>query len=381
MELSDDLKTLRNEIRRFAEGEIKPLAEKLDRESIFPMDNFKKLGELGYLGLPYPEKYGGANLGYIAYAILIEELARVCASTAITVAAQVSLAGGPIYIAGTEEQKEKYLTKLITGEYIGSFGLTEPNAGSDAGGTQTKAVKKDGKWIINGRKQFITNARYADVIVATARSNPKEKKTHGISAYIIEKGTPGFVIGKKEDKMGLRGSDTSEVIFEDCEIPEENLLGKEGEGFKLFMQTLDSGRIAIAALALGIAQAAYEASVIYAKQREQFGKKIAEFQGIQFKLADMATQIQAARLLVYDAAMLKDQGKVITKEGAMAKLFASEISTKVCLDAIQIHGGYGYTKDYPVERFLRDTKLMEIGEGTSEIQRIVIARQVLKEFE
>src|SRR6201997_574867 len=354
-----------------------------DEASHFPMEIMPKLGEMGLLGVIFPEEYGGAGLGYIEYVIALEELSRVDGSIGIIVAAHNSLCSNHIFKFGTEAQKQKYLVPLAQGKKIGAWSLTEPEAGSDAGGTRTIASRDSKYWVINGAKTFTTNGHYADVCVAMAVTD-KSKASHGISAFIIEKGTPGFKPGKKENKLGLRASDTSEVVFSDCKVPAENLLGKEGEGFVNSLQILDGGRISIASLGLGMAQGAYEASVRYAKQRKQFGKAIAEFQAIQFKLADMATQIEAARLLTYQAAWLADSAIAagsddlrITRESSMAKLYAGEVAVRVANEAVQIHGGYGFIKDYPAEKYYRDVKLCTIGEGTSEIQRLVIARQIL----
>jgi hypothetical protein len=330
------------------------------------------------MGVIFPEEYGGAGMGYVEYVAIIEELSRVDGSVGISVAAHNSLCSNHIYMFGTEEQKQKYLVPLAQGQHLGAWGLTEASAGSDASGTRSTAVRQNGGWVVNGSKNFITHAIHADTLVAVA-STDRSKGSKGITAFIFEKGMKGFAPSKKENKLGLRASETASVVFEDCYLPDENRLGNEGEGFIQAMQVLDGGRISIAALALGIAQGAYESAVRYAKEREQFGKPIAEFQAIQFKLADMATQIEAARLLTLRAAYLKDQGKRVTKESSMAKLYASEMSVKVCEEAIQIHGGYGYTKDYPPEKYWRDSKLCTIGEGTSEIQRLVIARQLLKQ--
>jgi alkylation response protein AidB-like acyl-CoA dehydrogenase len=369
---------LRRSVREFAEAEIRPHVRTWDEGNIFPLEVVKKCGELGYLGAIFPEEYNGAGLGYIEYAIIIEELARVDPSVGLIVAAHNSLCSNHIFLAGNEAQKQKYLTKLTTGEYIGCWSLTEPEAGSDAGGTRSNAFPDgSGGWILNGGKTFTTNAHYADVCVAMAVTD-RAAQAHGISAFVLEKGMTGFRTGKKEDKLGMRASDTGEVLFEDCRVPGTHMLGKPGEGFVDSLRILDGGRISIAALSVGTAQGAYEAALKYSKQRKQFGRFISEFQAIQHKLADMATQIEAARLLTYRAAHLKNLGKRVTKESAMAKLFASEIAVDVCNEAVQIHGGYGFTKDYPVEKFYRDVKLCTIGEGTSEIQKMVIARQLLK---
>jgi alkylation response protein AidB-like acyl-CoA dehydrogenase len=381
--LTDEQQHLRRAVREFAEGEIAPHVMEWDEASQFPAEIIPKLAEMGFLGVIFPEKYGGAGMGYVEYAIIIEELSRVDGSVGIIVAAHNSLCTNHIFKFGTEAQKQKYVTPLAQGKKLGCWSLTEPEAGSDAGGTRTVAAKKDGCWVLNGAKTFTTNGHHADVCVAMAVTDAS-KKHHGISAFIIEKGTPGFRPGKKENKLGLRASDTSEVVFTDCRVPAENLLGEEGEGFVNSLQILDGGRISIASLGLGMAQGAYECSVRYAKQRKQFGKPISDFQAIQFKLADMAAQIDAARLLTYRAAWLADRAIAsgdpdarITRESSMAKLYAGEAAVRVANEAVQIHGGYGFTKDYPAEKFYRDVKLCTIGEGTSEIQRLVIARQLL----
>lgn len=375
--LKEEHHQVRDMVRKFAEEIVAPRARELDETESFPHDAVKHMADLGLMGLPYPEKYGGAGMDTVAYAIAVEEVARVCASTAITLAAHVSLGCGPVYGNGTEAQKLKYLVPMAKGEAIGAFGLTEPNAGSDAAGTQTKAVPVSGGWRVNGSKIYITNASYAKYITFTAVTDPA-RKANGISAFIVETSAPGFRVGKKEKKMGLRGSDTVEVVFEDVFVPEENLLGDPAGGFKAFMKTLTGGRISIGALALGIAQGAYEHALHYSKIRRQFNQPIANFQAVQFMLADMAMKIEGARLLVYHAAMLRDAGREYTKEAAMAKLYASEIGNWVTDKSIQIHGGIGYCRDLPVERMHRDVKLMEIGEGTSEIQRMVIAREILR---
>jgi alkylation response protein AidB-like acyl-CoA dehydrogenase len=377
-QFSDEQQQLRRSVREFAEGEIAPHVMVWDEASRFPIEIMPKLAEMGLLGIIFPEKYGGAGLGYIEYVVAIEELSRVDGSVGIIVAAHNSLCSNHIFKFGTEAQKEKYLVPLARGEKIGAWSLTEPEAGSDAGGTRTTAKRDGDHWIINGAKTFTTNGHYADVCVAMAVTD-KSKNSHGISAFIVEKGTTGFRPGKKENKLGLRASDTSEMILADCRVPRENLLGAEGEGFIGSLKILDGGRISIAALALGMAQGALDAAVKYAKQRKQFGQAISEFQAIQFKLADMATQVEAARLLVYQAAWLADRGAArFTRESSMAKLFASEVAVRVANECVQIHGGYGFIKDYPAEKFYRDVKLCTIGEGTSEIQRMVIARQLLK---
>nr|HID12302.1 acyl-CoA dehydrogenase [Anaerolineae bacterium] len=375
-ELTEEQRMFRRMVREFAEQEIAPRAEEIDETDEFPRDIVHRMGELGLLGLPFPEEYGGSGGDYVSLAIAMEEIARVSGSVAITFDAHTSLCCEPIYLFGTEKQKRKYLVPLARGEKIGAFGLTEPQAGSDAGATRTRAVRDGDGWIINGQKCLITNGSVADIVVITARTNPEEG-TRGISSFIVEKGTPGFQPGRDEKKMGLKGSVTSELFFEDCRIPAENLLGKENEGFKQFLVTLDGGRVAIAAMALGLAQGAFEKAVAYAKERVQFGQPIAKFQAIQWMIADTATEIEAARLMIYRAAWLKDRGVRFTKEASMAKLFATEVSERACRRAIQIHGGYGYVREYGVERMYRDQRLCAIGEGTNEIQRLVIARQVL----
>jgi alkylation response protein AidB-like acyl-CoA dehydrogenase len=363
--------------RKFADEVVAPRARDLDENEEFPADIVKQMAELGFMGLPYPEQYGGAGLDMLAYAIAVEEIARACGSTAITLAAHVSLGCGPVANHGSEEQKRRFLTPMAKGEAIGAFGLTEPDAGSDAAGTRTRAEKVAGGWRVNGSKIYITNGSVAKYVTFTARTEPG-KGTRGISAFIMETSTPGFQVGKREKKMGLRGSDTVAISFEDCFVPEENLIGDPTTGFKTFMRTLTGGRISIGALALGLAQGAYEHSVRYAKTRHQFGQPISSFQAIQFLLADMATRLEASRLMVYHAALLKDAGREHVKEAAMAKLFASEAGNWITDKAIQIHGGLGYCRDVPVERMHRDVKLMEIGEGTSEIQRLLIAREILR---
>ncbi len=375
--LTDEQQQLRRSVREFAEAEIAPHVMEWDEASHFPSEILPKLAEMDLMGVIFPEKYGGAGLGYMEYAIAIEELSRVDGSVGIFVAAHNSLCTNHIYTFGSEEQRKKYVVPLAQGKTLGCWSLTEPEAGSDAGGTRSVATRNANGWVLNGAKTFTTNGHYADTCVAMAVTD-KSKGSHGISAFIVEKGTPGFRPGKKENKLGVRASDTSEVIFTDCHVPAENLLGPEGEGFTGSLKILDGGRISIAALALGMAQGAYEASVKYAKQRKQFGKAISDFQAIQFKLADMATQIEAARLLVYQAAWLADRKDArFTKESSMAKLYAGEVAVHVANEAVQIHGGYGFIKDYPAEKFYRDVKICTIGEGTSEIQRLVIARQIL----
>ena len=375
--LTEDQEALRKEIRQFAAREIAPHVSEWDEKSEFPAAVVKKLGQMGLLGVIFPPEYGGAGMGYVDYVLAIEELSAVDGSVGIIVAAHNSLGTNHIFLAGNEAQKRKYVPKLASGEWLGAWGLTEPGSGSDAGGARTTAVRKGDKWVLNGTKTFITNGSYADTTVVIAVTD-KTKGTHGLSAFVVEKGTKGFRPGKKENKLGLRASDTSELIFEDCEIPAENLLGVEGEGFVDSMRVLDGGRISIAALSLGIARGALDAATKYVKERRQFGKAIAEFQGIQWKLADMATELDAARLLTQRAAVLKDSGRTVTRESAMAKLFASEVAVRICNEAVQLFGGYGFIKDYPAEKFYRDVKLCTIGEGTSEIQRMVIARELLK---
>src|SRR5262245_31640809 len=349
-----------------------------DEASSFPMATVKELGKLGLLGTIFPTEYGGAGMGYVEYVTAIEELSRVDGSVGIIVAAHTSLCSNHLFIAGNEAQRKKYVSRLATGECLGAWGLTEPSSGSDAGSARMTAVKRDGGWVLNGSKTFITNGHYADFAVVIAVTD-RAAHTHGLSAFVVEKGTKGFRPGKKENKLGLRASDTAELVFEDCAIPAENLVGKEGDGFIDAMQVLDGGRISIAALSLGMAQGAYEAALNYSKQRKQFGRPISDFQAIQWKLADMATEIDAARLLTMRAASMKDAGMKTTLESSMAKLYASEVAVRCANESVQIHGGYGFTKDYPAEKFYRDVKLCTIGEGTSEIQRLVITRQLLKD--
>lgn len=364
-------------MRKFALEVVEPRAKEIDETGEFPWDTVKKMAEMGLMGICFPAEYGGAGLDTLCYAIAVEEISRVCGSTGITLAAHVSLGVYPIHAFGTEEQKRKYLVPLAKGEKIGAFGLTEPNAGSDAGATETTAVRDGDSYVLNGTKIFITSAGVAEVCIATALTE-RGKGTKGISAFIVEKGTPGFSVGTTEKKLGLRGSETAEIVFEDCRVPKENLLGREGQGFGIFMASLDGGRISIGAMALGIAQGALDASIKYSKERKQFGRSICDFQAIQWMLADMATEIVAARHLVYYAARCKDRGQRTTVESSMCKLYAAEAAMRATTKAIQIHGGYGYMKDYPVERYFRDAKLTEIGEGTSEIQRLVIARELIK---
>ena len=375
-DLTEEQKMLLKMIKEFADEVVAPEAIERDRNKTFPIKVFKQLADMGIMGLPFPEKFGGAGADTISFAIVTEELSRACASTGITYSAHISLGGAPIHLFGTNDQKEKYLVPICTGESFGAFGLTESNAGSDAGGTQTKAVLKDGEFLINGSKVFITNASYAKHIAITAITAQNADKKE-ISAIIVPTDSKGFTINEITDKMGLNSSNTTELIFEDVSVSEKNLLGKRGNGFKQFLITLDGGRIGIAAMAVGIAQAAFDKALNYSKQRKQFGKTLAEFQITQFKLADMAVKIELARNMVYKAAWLKDQGRAFGKEAAMAKYYASEIAMEITDEAIQIHGGYGYMREYEVERYLRDAKLLEIGEGTSEIQKMVIARHIL----
>jgi alkylation response protein AidB-like acyl-CoA dehydrogenase len=377
-QLNDEQLHLKKSVREFAEREILPHVMEWDEAGEFPLATIKELGKLGLLGTIFPTEYGGPGMGYIEYVTTIEELSRVDGSVGIIVAAHTSLCSNHIFLAGNEEQKKKYVSKLATGEYLGAWGLTEPSSGSDAGSARMTAVRKGNNWVLNGTKTFITNGRYADVLVVIAVTD-RAAHTHGLSAFIVEKDAKGFRPGKKENKLGLRASDTSELIFEDCVIPAGNLLGKEGAGFIDAMRVLDGGRISIAALALGMAEGAYECALKYSKQRKQFGKAISEFQGIQWKLADMATEIEAAKLLTFRAAAMKDAGMKSTQESSMAKLFTSEVAVRCANESVQIHGGYGFIKDYPAEKFYRDVKLCTIGEGTSEVQRLVIARQLLKD--
>jgi butyryl-CoA dehydrogenase len=375
-QLTEEHDMVRGMVRDFVEKEVAPRAQEIDEKDEFPRDIFHRMGELGLLGLPFPEEYGGCGGDFMSLVIALEEIARASGSLAIILDAHTSLCCEPLFLFGTEEQKRTYLISLARGERIGAFGLTEPGAGSDAGATRTRAVRDGDEWVINGQKIFITNGSVADVVVITAKTEP-ERGTRGISAFIIEKGTPGFQLGRDEKKMGLKGSVTSQLFFESCRIPVDNLLGEENAGFRQFLITLDAGRVAIAAMAVGLAQGAFERAVAYAKERVQFGQAIARFQAIQWMIADMATQIEAARLLVYRAAWLKDQGLPFAKQASVAKLFATEMSERACRDAIQIHGGYGYMQEYAVERMYRDQRLCAIGEGTNEIQRLVIARHVL----
>lgn len=375
----ENLNLIQQSAKDFAETYIRPHVMEWDEVQHFPIDIMHKMGEHGFLGVLIPEEYGGAGLGYQEYITVIEEIAKVCGSIGLSVAAHNSLCSMHINMFGTHELKQKYLSKLATGEWIGAWGLTEPNTGSDAGRMQCVAHRDGDHYVINGTKSWITHGKSGNVAVVIARTG-ELLDSHGMTAFVVERGTPGFHAGKKENKLGMRASETAEMIFDNCLIPVENRLGEEGEGFIQSMKILDGGRISIAALSLGIAKGAYEASVKYAQERHQFGKPIAKFQGISFKLADMATKIKAAELLTREAGTLKNNGKKVTKLGAMAKYFASETAVEVSTDAVQIHGGYGYTKDFPVEKFYRDSKLCTIGEGTSEIQKLVISREVLKEY-
>ncbi|MED2972524.1 acyl-CoA dehydrogenase [Fictibacillus sp. B-59209] len=373
--LTDEQAMIQKMMREFADEEVAPGAEQRDKEKKFPVGIFQKLGKLGIMGLPFPEEYGGGGADTISFAIAVEELSRACGSAGITYSAHVSLGGAPLYLFGTEEQKQKYLVPICTGESMGAFGLTEPNAGSDAGGTQTTAVKQGNQWVISGSKCYITNASYAKHLALTAITGKNDGKKE-ISAIIVPTDSEGFKVIDNYEKLGLHSSNTTELILDQVKVPEENLLGQRGDGFKQFLITLDGGRIGIGAMAVGIAQAAYDKALAYSKERKQFGTALSKFQAIQFKLADMAMKIELARNMVYKAAWLKDQGKRFSKEAAMAKLYASEACMQICSEAVQIHGGYGYMRDYHVERYFRDAKLTEIGEGTSEIQRMVISREI-----
>ena len=375
--LTKEQEMVRNVMREFAENEVEPIAADIDETGRFPKENVEKMARAHMLGIPFPEEYGGAGGDELAYAIAVEELSRKCATTGVILSAHTSLGSWPIYKYGTEEQKQKYLVPLAKGEKLGAFGLTEPNAGTDAAGQQTVAVLDGDEYVLNGSKIFITNGGQAEIYVIFAMTD-RMKGTRGISAFIVEADTPGFSIGKIEDKLGIRASATSELIFQNCRIPKENLLGEEGKGFKIAMSTLDGGRIGIAAQALGIAQGALDESVEYLKEREQFGRPLSKFQGLQWMVADMGTEIEAARLLVYRAAFNKSNGLPYNKEAAMAKLFAANTAMNVTTKAVQLHGGYGYTKDYPVERMMRDAKITEIYEGTSQVQQMVIAGNLLR---
>ncbi|RIW37570.1 acyl-CoA dehydrogenase [Bacillus salacetis] len=375
-DLTSEQKMIQKTIRDFAREEVAPGAIDRDRTKEFPKEAFKKLADLGMMGLPFPEEYGGAGGDTVSFAIVTEELSKACASTGITYSAHISLGGAPINMFGTDEQKRKYLTPICTGESFGAFGLTEPNAGSDAGGTQTSAVKEGNEYVINGNKSFITNASYAKHLALTAITGKTESGSKEISAIIVPTDAEGFRVVDNYEKMGLNASNTTELVLENVRVPEENLLGKKGEGFKQFLATLDGGRIGIGAMALGIAEAAFEKALQYSKERKQFGKTLSQFQVTQFKLADMAMKIELAKNMIYKAAWLKDQGRPFAKEASMCKLYASEAAMEIADEAIQIHGGYGYMKEYEVERYMRDAKLLEIGEGTSEVQRMVISRLI-----
>lgn len=376
-EFSEEHKLIADSARDFAEQYIRPHVMDWDEAQHFPKDVLQKAGDMGFMGIFIPEKYGGSGLGYHEYVAIIQEISKVDPSIGLSVAAHNSLCTGHIFYFGNEQQKKKWLPKLASGQWIGAWGLTEHNTGSDAGGMNTTATKDGDYYILNGSKNFITHGISGNIAVVIARTGEKGD-SHGMSAFVVERGTPGFSSGKKEDKLGMRASETAELIFDNCRIPKENLLGKEGEGFVQSLKILDGGRISIGALSLGISKGAYEASLKYAKERVQFGKPISSFQGISFKLSDMATEIEASELLVHKSAFLKNKGEKVTTHGAMAKMYASEACVKIANDAVQIHGGYGYSKDYPVEKFYRDSKLCTIGEGTTEIQKVVISRNILK---
>lgn len=378
-DLTDEQQMIRETVRKFALEEIEPIAAEIDETRRFPMETWKKMAELGLCGIPISEEYGGAGLDTLSYIIAVEEIARVCASTALTLAAHVSLGTYPIYAWGAESLKRKYVPGLASGEAMGGYGLTEPGAGSDSGGTKTTAIRKGDRYVLNGRKCFITNATYAQSLICTAVTDPSQGPK-GISAFVVESAFPGFSVEKGEVKLGMRGSDWASLVFEDCEVPAENIVGPEGEGFKTFMKTLDGGRISIGALGLGIAQGAMDKALAFTNERSTFGKKLHQHQAVAFKLADMAVQVDAARHLVYHSARLKDLGRPFGRESAIAKLYSSEAAMKVAYEAIQIFGGNGYSREYPVERYLRDAKLCTIGEGTSEIQRLVISRAMLRDL-
>ncbi|WP_102335446.1 acyl-CoA dehydrogenase [Salimicrobium jeotgali] len=378
MLLTDEQQMMKKMVRDFAENEVAPAIESMEAEDRFPIEVVKKMGELGLMGIPIPEEYGGSEMDFTSYIIAINELSKVSATVGVILSVHTSVGTNPILYFGTEEQKKKYIPKLASGEYLGAFALTEPGAGSDAASLKTKAVKDGDSYILNGSKAYITNAEAADTFIVFARTNPEESRSKGISAFIVEKDTPGFTVGKVERKMGLHGSSTCAINFEQCRVPKENLLGEEGKGFDVAMANLNTGRIGIAAQALGIAQASLEHAVGYAKEREQFGKPIAKHQGLSFKLSDMATDVEAAKLLVYEAARLQQAQQPCGKEVSMAKLYASRAAVNTSIEAVQVYGGYGYTEDYPVERFFRDAKVCEIYEGTSEIQRMVIGTHLMK---
>lgn len=377
-QLSEEQISIRDMVQDFAKKEVEPFVSQYDEAKAFPPELIHKMGELGLLGVIYPESYGGSGMGYIEYALIVEELSAVDPSLGLAVAAHNSLGTMHIFTFGNEEQKKKYIPRLLKGESLSSWALTEPGCGSDAASLKTTAVRKGNSWVLNGSKTFITNPNYSDYHVVIARTDP-EKGTRGISAFVVETGAPGFKIGTNMDKLGMRASDTAELFFDDCEIPLENLLGEEGEGFHQAMSTLDGGRISIGAMCVGIARGAYEHTLHYVQQREAFGKKLSDFQATKFKLADMATEIEASRLLILQAAWMKNQGMILNKESAMAKLYASEVAVRVADEAVQLYGGYGFMKEYPVEKYYRDSKLGTIGEGTSEILRLVIARDILKQ--
>ena len=377
-QLTKEQEFVRKMVREFAETEVEPIAADIDKEHRFPVETVEKMAKYGMMGIPFPKEYGGAGGDEVAYAITVEELARVCGSTAVIVSAHTSLCCWPIYKFGTEDQKKKYLPDLLAGKTLGAFGLTEPNAGTDAAGQQTRADLDGDEYVLNGAKVFITNGGYADIFVVMAMTDKSKGTRGGISAFIVEKGDPGFSIGKTEDKMGIHGSSTTELIFQNCRIPKDRLLAKVGQGFKVAMSTLDGGRIGIASQALGLAQGAFDVTVEYMKSRKQFGRRLSQFQALQFEMAEMKTRIEAARLLVYKAAFLEDAGADYGEAAAMAKLFAAETAMAVTTKCVQFHGGYGYTADYPVERMMRDAKITEIYEGTSEVQRMVIAANVIK---
>ncbi len=380
LELPEDVLMMRDLVREFAENELRPIAAEIDRDERFPEESISKLAELGILGMTIPEELGGSGTDTLSYAVAVEEIARVCGSTALIVAAHVSLACQPILLFGSQMQKERYLVPMASGEHIGAYGLSEPDAGSDAGATRTQAIEEGDHWVVNGTKMWITNAAEASTMVFTARTGGEERGTSDISAFIVDPRQDGITVNKLDGKLGCRGSTTCEVVFENARLPAENLLGMRNEGFKQFLTILDNGRMSIAAMALGLAQGAYEEALAYAQERVQFGKPIAQLQAIAFMLAEMATRIEAARGLVYEAARQKDAGKPIVKASAMAKYYASEMAQWVTTKAIQVHGGYGYSREYPVERMWRDAKLTTIGEGTSEIQLIVISREILTEL-
>ena len=379
MIFTEEQEMMQQMAHEFSQNELEPKAAEIDETSEFPIKNLKKMGELGLLGIPFDENYGGSGMNSLAFALAMEEFGAACGATTLSVAAHVSLCSTPIYIAGTEAQKNKYLPDLLSGKKLGSFCLSEPNSGSDAAGMLTRAVKDGDSYVLNGTKQWVTNGGYADNFIVFVKTDP-ERGAKGISAFIVEKGFGGLVIGQKEDKMGLRASDTRQITFENCRVPAANLLGEENNGFKIALKTLDGGRIGIGAMALGLARAALEHATRWAKERRAFGKAIGDFQAIQWYLADMATKLEASRLLVHQAARLRDAGKQYSKEAAMAKLFASESAMKTAEKAIQVLGGYGYVRDYPVERIFRDTKLLEIGEGTSEVLRVIISKKIYEEI-